>query len=137
MLGTDPDIEGLPEQAAARFVDQRTYQEYVVFWPETNQALHPDAAGGFRQPGIQAGRVENAEWQRYSLDTRTGRLQQTDEEARRDPGNWVKGFVFRIAVQVGRERDYSPCRHAARPAPRITPGAADGNPLSAVSERAS
>lgn len=107
ILGTDPDIEGLPEQAAARFVDQRTYQEYVVFWPDTNQALHPDADGGFNQPGLRANQVVAAEWQRYSLDTRTGRLRPTEEEARRDPGNWTKGYVFRIALPPGAGNEYS------------------------------
>ncbi|HOI17810.1 MAG TPA: DEAD/DEAH box helicase, partial [Geobacteraceae bacterium] len=49
MLSNDPDIEGLPDKQAARFVDRRLYREYAVFWPAGGREVH-DEADSWRQP---------------------------------------------------------------------------------------
>ena len=34
LLTTDPDIEGIPDRQAARFVERRTFADFAVFWPQ-------------------------------------------------------------------------------------------------------
>ena len=44
LLNTDPDIEGIPDRQAARFVERRTYREFAVFWPSGDASRHASAA---------------------------------------------------------------------------------------------
>ena len=39
MLLSTPDIEGIPDRQAARFVESRKYQEYAVFWPKGDNTI--------------------------------------------------------------------------------------------------
>ena len=43
LLATTPDIEGIPERQAARFVERRTYNEVAVFWPQGDQVYDEPA----------------------------------------------------------------------------------------------
>ena len=63
-LQTEPDIEGIPDRQAARFVDGRTYQEFAVFWPVGNASL--EGSPHWTQGGIVAGNKEDARWDRAS-----------------------------------------------------------------------
>ncbi len=97
MLSSDPDIEGIPDKQAARIVEWRNYNEYAVFWPAGATDLSGEAAS-WRQPKIDEQGPCNATWEASSLDTRSGRVVPGHEEAERDPGNWVKGYLYRLHV---------------------------------------
>lgn len=73
LLTADPDIEGIPDRQAARFVDRRTFGEYAVFWPSGTGGLHHDAAQ-WRQPGLVAGQTADGRWTPATLDTLSGRV---------------------------------------------------------------
>jgi hypothetical protein len=97
MLSSDPDIEGIPDKQVARIVEWRNYCEYAVFWPAGRSDL-PDEADNWRQPKIDGQGLCNASWVASSLDTRSGRVVPGHQEAERDPGNWVKGYLFRLHI---------------------------------------
>lgn len=73
LLTADPDIEGIPDKQAARFVERRTYEEFAVFWPAGKRSLHPDAVR-WRQPTLSGGQAVIANWAPASLDPRSGRV---------------------------------------------------------------
>ena len=103
MLTSDPDIEGIPDRQAARFVERRTYKEFAVFWPAGNLQLHEDAAKKWKQPNRSGGTSENGEWTAASLDTRSGRVVLSPENHLEDPDNWVGGYLFRIVTKKEKE----------------------------------
>ncbi|MDG6999311.1 MAG: DEAD/DEAH box helicase [Nitrososphaerota archaeon] len=72
LLSTDPDIEGIPDKKAARFVEHRTYLEYAVFWPSGNSRLDSDAAS-WSQPRINHDSAP-ALWATAVLDPSSGQL---------------------------------------------------------------
>lgn len=105
LLATTPDIEGIPERQAARFVERRTYREFAVFWPLGEQAYASPRR--WRQPPINRvpGTSPWAEWQRASLNNKTGRIRLTFENAESDPGNWIKGYIFEIDLDDREESE--------------------------------
>ena len=112
LLATSPDIEGIPERQAARFVERRTYREFGIFWPQGDQEY--DAPSRWRQPKF--GEVQTrpnawAQWREASLNALTGNLRLTHEDARRQPDQWVRGYVFNTDAQVDEEDEYRalPC----------------------------
>jgi rubrerythrin len=110
MLATTPDIEGIPERQAARFVERRTYDEYAVFWPLGNQTYSNPR--WWRQPAIGDGQSLRAEWYAASLNTRTGHVSLQHEDAINCPDDCIKGYLFEIQVPDGNNgNNYSalPC----------------------------
>jgi len=103
MLTSDPDIEGIPDRQAARFVERRTYKEFAVFWPAGNLQLHEGAAKKWKQPNRSGSARETAEWTAASLDTRSGRVVLSHEAYLEDPDNWVGGYLFRIDIKKEKE----------------------------------
>ena len=97
MLPSDPDIEGIPDRRAARFVERRTYREFAVFWPCGTSRLHRDAAH-WKQPN-RIGGSSDGEWTPASLDTRSGRVEPGHEKCLEDLDNWVMGYLFRIGTR--------------------------------------
>jgi len=94
MLATTPDIEGIPERQAARFVERRTFDEFAIFWPMGNQNYcNPD---GWRVAGSQSPR---AHWDPASFNTRTGHVRSSHEDARANPEEWLSGYLFNIDLQ--------------------------------------
>lgn len=73
LLTADPDIEGIPDKQAARFVERRTYEEFAIFWPSGERLLHHDAAQ-WRQPTLTGGPRVDGHWAPASLDPRSGRV---------------------------------------------------------------
>lgn len=102
MGSTDPDIEGIPDRQKARFVEQRTYTDYAVFWPEGDQQL--DATSSWQQPTIDARRNQSgrwspnsrAQWEAASLSVLTGTVELSHEKYNHDQNSWVKGHIFTI-----------------------------------------
>ena len=102
MLPSDPDIEGIPDRQAARFVERRTYKEFAVFWPVGNSKLHEDASN-WSQPNRSGGGGKKGQWTPASLDTRSGRVELSHESCSEDPDNWVKGYLFQIGTKKGKK----------------------------------
>lgn len=98
MLASDPDIEGIPDRKAARFVERRTYKEFAVFWPAGDSQLHGDVAINWNQPDRRDVNSGRGQWTPASLDTRSGRVELSHEKCSDDPDNWVKGYLFRIGT---------------------------------------
>ena len=94
LLATDPDIEGIPDRQAARFVDRRRFTEFAVFWPTGSAVLNPDATS-WRQPLLTGGSVQ-ARWARAALNCKSGRVELGDGGAPVPSGPWVPGFVYAI-----------------------------------------
>ena len=91
MTSTDPDIEVIPDRQKARFVEQRTYTDYAVFWPEGNQQI--DATSNWQQQTTDARRNETsgrwspssqAQWQAASLSVLTGIVELIHEKYTHD-----------------------------------------------------
>jgi hypothetical protein len=74
LLTTDPDIEGIPDRQAARFVERRTWEEFAVFWPSGDRSLHHEASGTWRQPSLIDGPGIRARWVSAALHPRSGRV---------------------------------------------------------------
>ena len=111
ILATSPDIEGIPERQPARFVERRTYQEFGLFWPQGSQEYDdPTRWRHSRFKEAPKGQNAWAEWREASLNTRTGHLRLTHEDAKRKPEQWVKGYLFCLEAQ-GEEDQYRalPC----------------------------
>lgn len=99
MLATTPDIEGIPEKQAARLVEKRVFDEFAVFWPVGNQNYcNPPRwrVDGSNSPW--------AHWEESSLNTRTGHVRPTHEDAAGNPGEWIKGYIFNVDIQSQDER---------------------------------
>ena len=75
LLTADPDIEGIPDRQAARFVERRTWADFAVFWPSGDKQLHHEATGSWRQPLLIDGPGINARWVVAALDPRSGTVQ--------------------------------------------------------------
>jgi ATP-dependent helicase YprA (DUF1998 family) len=96
LLSTDPDIEGIPDRQAARFVDRRSYREFGVFWPSLGRALHVDANRDWQQPGFDGRQRSAGRWAPASFDSKSGRLQLGQPGPTVPAGPWVPGFVFHL-----------------------------------------
>lgn len=100
MLATEPDIEGIPDRQAARFVERRNYKEFAIFWPCGNSQLHKEARK-WNQTNRSEGDSQG-QWTPASLDTRSGQVRLSHESHTMDPENWVRGYLFQILMKQGR-----------------------------------
>ncbi len=103
MLPHTPDIEGIPERQAARFVERRTYDEFAVFWPQNNQEYcapnHWRHEGNVQSPW--------ARWTPARLNTLTGEVEREHTPAGEEPGSWVDGYLFELEhVPEDAEKNY-------------------------------
>jgi DEAD/DEAH box helicase domain-containing protein len=94
ILATSPDIEGIPDRQAARFIEKKAYDEYVVFWAQGNQERNPDAQG-WRQPLLSNIDLNSqGTWSPACLSTRTGKVERSHDRAYDQ--DWIKGYFFEI-----------------------------------------
>lgn len=105
-LSTDPDIEGIPDRQAARFVDRRNYGEFGVFWPSRGNPLHADARRDWQQPGFDARQRTTGRWAPASFDCRSGRVRLGQEGPTVPAGSWVPGFVYHLPGLAAVDQDY-------------------------------
>jgi DEAD/DEAH box helicase domain-containing protein len=112
LLSTDPDIEGIPDRQAARFVDRRNYEEFAVFWAVGSDSLHDDA-DGWRQPSLSISPAIPASWTRASLQTSSGVVKLGDKKPVAPGGDWLPGYFYVLRAPAGTTslKDYSalPC----------------------------
>jgi DEAD/DEAH box helicase domain-containing protein len=96
LLNTDPDIEGIPDRQAARFVERRTYREFAVFWPSGTSDRHANA-DHWQQPIMRgAGNATRGTWTPASLDTTSARVVLGAQGPTVPDGPWLPGFVFHL-----------------------------------------
>lgn len=95
LLTVEPDIEGLPERQAGRFIDRRTYDQFAVFWPMGDQALHKEATD-WSQPALEDNKGSQGRWDLASLDTLSGRVVLGSKGPVIPTGKWVSGYVFHL-----------------------------------------
>ncbi|XZN93673.1 MAG: DEAD/DEAH box helicase [Microcoleus sp.] len=86
LLPTEPDIEGIPDRQAGKFLDGRTYKEFAVFWP--SRQIDEDSQGW----GRQSKKTESGRWDKAWLDTRSGIVRLGDPDSSEDLT--VKGYIF-------------------------------------------
>ena len=111
LLATDPDVEGIPDRQAARFVAQQIYAEYAVFWSAGETPLHHDAQE-WRPQALGGGNHATARWDRASMDVRSGRVVLGEQLPLCPDGRWVHGFIFHLSgIAPGGE-----VQHSALPA---------------------
>jgi len=84
MLLTTPDIEGIPDRHAARFVERRKYAEYAIFWPTDNESL-ADGAQQWSSAGCALA------WTSAQLNTMSARVIVNDDK---DNDGIINGYVF-------------------------------------------
>jgi len=100
LLATTPDIEGIPERQAARFVERRTHDEYAVFWPMGNQEFGESQR--WRQTKVSRSDSNRSSWGWWlpaSLNTQTGHVILSHEQADERPESWVKGYLFDLLLE--------------------------------------
>ncbi|ALO16789.1 ATP-dependent RNA helicase DbpA [Salinivirga cyanobacteriivorans] len=108
LLPVSPNIEGIPEKTPAKLVEKRTYQEYGVFWPQGDQEFiahertrgewdHPHDAW-WRQLTVEGATSTEytAQWVEAYLNKHSGDVVPYSIEVEEKPGNWVKGYFFRV-----------------------------------------
>ena len=92
LLTADPDIEGIPDRQAARFIDRRTYGEFALFWPSGESTLHTDSAK-WRQPRLVPGQPADGRWVPATLDSLSGRVVLGNVGG----NSAVPGYVYMLA----------------------------------------
>lgn len=100
LLTTTPDIEGIPERQAVRFIERRNYEEYGVFWPIGSQEFcNPKRWRQTKVNRKDSNTSSWAEWRPASLNTRTGHVILSHEKTEEDPESWIKGYLFDIQLE--------------------------------------
>ncbi|MHC1769478.1 MAG: DEAD/DEAH box helicase [Verrucomicrobiia bacterium] len=97
LLNSDPDVEGIPDRQAARFVDRRNYAEYAIFWPRGAMDLHPDVGTWNQQllredQGTGSPAWRRAQWSPAHLDPASGIV-----ELGAGAQTSVPGYFFRLS----------------------------------------
>jgi DEAD/DEAH box helicase domain-containing protein len=105
-LSTDPDIEGIPDRQAARFVDRRSYGESGIFWPSHGAVLHADARRDWQQPALDARPPRTARWAPASLDSKSGRVRLGSQGPTIPEGPWIPGFVFHLPAVPPADQEF-------------------------------
>jgi ATP-dependent helicase YprA (DUF1998 family) len=105
-LSTDPDIEGIPDRQAARFVDRRSYAEFGVFWPSHGAVLHADARRDWQQPALDGRPACRGRWAPASLDSKSGRVRLGPQGPTIPEGSWIPGFVFHLPALSAVDQEF-------------------------------
>ena len=100
LLITEPDIEGLPDRMPSKFIWQRTYRDYAIFWP-SNEELRDDAKefdqrirDGREPHGAQVANT-CAGWVQAKIYPKTGYVNVDVNDGIADE-NCVPGYLYRL-----------------------------------------
>lgn len=99
LLPTEPDIEGIPDKQAARFVERRTFRDFAVFWPSQDSPLHPDAQQWTQPQSSGQGGGTRARWSHASLNSLNGQVVFGNENPVAPDGPWVRGYLYHLPQQ--------------------------------------
>ncbi len=104
LLTADPDIEGIPDRQAARFVERRTYGDFAVFWPRGLADLSHNVPSTWAQPSLDGSPSATARWVPAALDTRSGRLVLGNGGQGYPEGPWVPGYKYLLGQNADSEK---------------------------------
>ncbi|MGB5968510.1 MAG: helicase-related protein, partial [Spirulinaceae cyanobacterium] len=93
LLPIEPDIEGIPDRQVGQFLEQRTYQEYAIFWPDRD--IHIEA---------------KKEWKKAYLNANSSEVKLDDPENSEE--NNIKGYIFYLKnknINIGAQPSICPC----------------------------
>ena len=99
LLTADPDIEGIPDRQAARFIDRRTYREFAIFWPSGNSALHTDSRK-WHQPDLILSDRADGRWAQATFNSLSGRVELGNASRR----GAVPGYLYTLPRSCDPER---------------------------------
>lgn len=102
LLTSDPDIEGIPDRQAARFVERRTYDEFAVFWPRGIAEFNSEVEA-WQQPGLD-GNSSEARWAPAALNTTSGRVELGEGGPLAPDGFWVPGYIYLLPNEPDTKR---------------------------------
>jgi len=109
MLLTQPDIEGIPEKQLSLIVQNRTYDEYAVFYPTPKKKkIKPEDWKLKTWSKLKDGRnysknIKNPQtdenlkgrWIKSFLNVKTGVVLEDDGESR-NPKDWIDGLLYKL-----------------------------------------
>lgn len=104
ILSTDPDIEGLPDKQAARFVDRRTYGDFAIFWPNGRSTLNAEARR-WRQPRVVGDGSERGRWAPKHIDAISGRVTDIPMGEPPPEGCAISGHLYVVTDVDGTEAE--------------------------------
>lgn len=104
LLTADPDIEGIPDRQAARFVERRTYADFAVFWPRGLTDLNQNVPRAWSQPSVDSSPYSQARWVPAALDTRSGRLVLGNGGPTYPLGPWLTGYKYVLGQNADPEK---------------------------------
>ena len=96
LLPTDPDIEGIPDRQAARFVSKKTYRDYALFWPKGTGDRHIDLPNYWTAKSTDERLQSRARWEKASLNVKTGEVHLSWGPLAFPNSNWQHGYLFRM-----------------------------------------
>lgn len=116
MLATEPNIQGIPDRQAARFVERQKFSNYTVFWPKGDQEFNMEARS-WDQPQSDAIKKKNgkwlpsskANWEEASLNIYSGHIELNHEKSETEPDNWIKGYLFTLESAEKEKHRALPC----------------------------
>jgi ATP-dependent helicase YprA (DUF1998 family) len=103
ILAVSADIAKAPSRTTTKLLESRSYQEYAVFWPQSQQAFIDKDINQDRPYWRQATLREvaqneyTAQWKKASLNVKTGEVQNEHHNAIEDPDNWITGYMFKVS----------------------------------------
>lgn len=97
MMSEDPYFEGIPTKQRSRIVEERSYDEFAIFWPSGSLQSCSDMPNSWKQPQMNRHPSEfRGQWNVASLNSHTGEVQLSADRALTAPSNWIKGYLFRV-----------------------------------------
>jgi DEAD/DEAH box helicase domain-containing protein len=109
LLPLSPKIEGIPEKTPGKLIDQRTYQEYGIFWPQRNQTFIKHTQRFGRNAGQEIDnwndqpltdqsdqRTYIAKWIPAILNVKSGDVDTGNKHEKDRPQDWLHGRMFYI-----------------------------------------
>lgn len=119
LLRTDPDVEGIPDRQAARFIERRTYDQFAVFWPRGLARLNADATN-WQQP-LPSGGTTPAQWSPAALNIQNATVELGEGGTNFPDGPWVPGYLFRLPDGDGADELAKELAEEARALPSLCP----------------
>jgi DEAD/DEAH box helicase domain-containing protein len=102
LVSEDPYFEGIPNKERSRIVEERSYDEFALFWPRGNLPVSIEWQKHWKQPLMNKSLSDfRGRWIPACLNSHTGKVELSEGRHLEDPDNWVPGFIFRISNYRG------------------------------------
>lgn len=114
LLSEDPDLDRIPSKQRSRIVEQRSYDEFAVFWPKGILELYADMPKSpWKQPMLNGSESElKGHWVPATLDPHTG-IVELSADKHHEPGDSIEGYIFRIVERIGSPLERSAMKDVA------------------------